>query len=199
MGGAWLLAGCLPLALTVMRQRPMKILIVSKWSFPAWPANQRPSQKVPLVDPNVSTEMMCRPMLDCIDECLFRSPLPPDGPAFVYAGDELFIIYPSEDIPGQKKETNIEEGIVQFGCVIEPRSITINQEGEHLESNMHAQSTQLPIQMSLSCHLSSACMPASLADCASKQLSHICMFVFQVPAVLASMRFPLALWRSITA
>ena len=57
-------AGRLPLALTVMRQRPTKILIVSKWSLPAWPANQTPSQKVPLIDPNVSTEMICRPMLD---------------------------------------------------------------------------------------------------------------------------------------
>ena len=82
------------------------------------------------------------------------------------AGDELCIIYPSEDIPGQKKETNTEEGIVQFGCVLEPRTITVNLKGEHLESIMHAQSTQLPVQISLSCHLSLASIPSSLADCA---------------------------------
>ncbi len=82
------------------------------------------------------------------------------------AGDELFIIYPSPDIPGRKRETNIEDSIVQFGCVLEPRYITLDQEGEHLESIMHAQSTQLPVQIMLSCHLSSACMRASLADCA---------------------------------
>ncbi len=94
----------------------------------------------------------------------------------MYAGDELFIIYPSPSIPGCKRESIIEGSIVQFGCVLEPRSITLIQEGEHLESIVHAQSTQLPVQIILSCHPSSACMPASLADCAYKQLSHICMF-----------------------
>ncbi len=84
---------------------------------------------------------------------------------------------PLQILPGRTRDTKIEESIVQFGCVLEPRSITFNQEGEHMESIMHAQSTQLPVQIMLSCHLSSDCMPASLADCASKQLSHICMFV----------------------
>ena len=99
--------------------------------------------------------------------------------AFVCAGDELFIIYPNPDIPGRKRETNIEEGIVQFGCVLEPRSITVNQKGEHLESIMHAQSTQLPVQIILSCHPNLACMPASLADCASTKVivshSYVCL------------------------